>query len=273
MNIPVLTYHSMNISGNSYAENDHVALASDLETIKALGFKVIPLNRVVEWHQGGIADEDVSRSVALSFDDGSWFDFYDLDHPTCGMQRSMFNILKGSPQYKSQPGSVHATSFVISSPDARLSLDKSAMIGNGWWDDGWWQQAKASGLMSIECHSWDHVHPELAHVAQQRQLTGDFAHVDSLIDSEIQFARAGEYIGEVLGGMRPTLFAYPYGTVSDYVATQYLPQYQSSHQFKAAFTTEAKAVSKTDSVWKLPRFVCGHDWKSPQELERILNAN
>jgi hypothetical protein len=84
----------MNVIRNNYAENEHLALASDLETIRELGLKVIPLSQVVDWHQGSLTDEDVSACVAITFDDGSWFDFYDLHHPTCGMQRSMFNILR-----------------------------------------------------------------------------------------------------------------------------------------------------------------------------------
>jgi len=240
LKIPVLTYHSMNITRNTYAENDHLALASDLETINELGFRVIPLSRVVDWHQGTLRDEDVARTVAITLDDGSWFDFYDLDHPTCGVQRSMINILRDFNLKKGPTQDSHATSFVISSPHARASLDKRCMIGKDWWGDQWWKDAVSSGVMDVECHSWDHVHTALDKVAQQNQLKGDFRQVKTFIDAEIQFTRAGEYIGSVLG-YRPSLFAYPYGSASDYVVDQYLPKYQSRHQFRAAFTTEPKA--------------------------------
>jgi len=269
LKIPVLTYHGMNINKNTYAENDHLALASDLETISELGLKVIPLSRVVDWHQGSLPDEEVFRTVAITFDDGSWFDYYDLDHPTCGVQRSMLNILKDFNLRNVSGHMAHVTSFVISSPQARSSLDKSCMIGKDWWGDQWWMDAASSGIMDVECHSWDHVHSELDNVAQQNQIKGDFSQVKSFIDSEIQFTKAGEYIGSVLGN-RPSLFAYPYGSASDYVVNEYLPKYQSRHQFRAAFTTEPKAVSKADNKWLLPRFVCGHDWRSPQELIEIL---
>lgn len=270
MKIPVLTYHSINVIKNTYAQNDHLALASDLMTIAELGFKVIPLSRVVDWHQGLFTDEEAYRTVAITLDDGSWFDYYDLDHPTCGRQRSMFNIL-GDFQAQAQISqSVHATSFVISSPDARASLDKSCMIGKDWWGDQWWLDASSSGLMDIACHSWDHVHPELDHVAQQDQVKGDFSQVRTFADCEIQFARAGEYIGEVLGGNRPALFAYPYGVASEYTVQCYLPDFRATHQYRAAFTTEPKAVSKSDNAWLLPRFVCGKDWQSPEGLKDIL---
>ena len=210
LKIPILTYHSMNIIRNTYAENDHLALASDLETINQLGFRVIPLSQVVDWHQGSLPDEDVTRTVAITLDDGSWFDYYDLDHPTCGVQRSMINILRDFNARNSSTNQSHATSFVISSPQARFSLDKSCMIGKDWWGDQWWMEAVSSGIMDVECHSWDHVHPELDKVAQQNQIKGDFGQVKTFIDSEFQFTKAGEYMGRVLRN-RPSLFAYPYG--------------------------------------------------------------
>lgn len=246
---------------------------SDLITIDELGYKVVPLSRVVDWHRGDLPDEALTKSVAITLDDGSWFDFYDLEHPTCGMQRSMLNILKDFNANKNASFEAHATSFVISSPEARSSLDKSCMIGKDWWGDDWWNSAVASGLMDIECHSWDHVHTELDQVAQQNQLKGDFSKVESWADSEVQFAKACDYIAHVMGGRRPTLFAYPYGSSSSYVANEYLPEYQSVHRLKAAFTTVAKAVSKSDDVWLLPRFVFGHDWKSPEGLRDILLAD
>jgi peptidoglycan/xylan/chitin deacetylase (PgdA/CDA1 family) len=261
----------MNITKNTYAENDHLALASDLNTISELGFRVIPLSQVVDWHQGSLSDEDAGRAVAITLDDGSWFDYYDLDHPTCGVQRSMINILRDFNTRNGSTHKSHATSFVISSPHARSSLDKSCMIGNHWWGDQWWMDAVSSGIMDVECHSWDHVHTELDNVAQQNQIKGDFSQVKTYIDCKFQFAKAGEYIGSVLG-KRPSLFAYPYGYASDYAVNQYLPKYQSRHQFRAAFTTEPKAVSRVDNIWLLPRFVCGQDWRSPEALKGILDS-
>ena len=270
MNIPILTYHAINVIKNTYEENDHLALAADLETIRELGMNIIPLSRVVDWHEGLLADAEVAGSVAITFDDGAWFDFYDLDHPTCGMQRSMFNILKDFNARSGQSLQAHATSFVISSPDARSSLDKTGLIGKSWWGDQWWLEASSSGVLDVECHSWDHVHPELEHVAQQNQLKGDFSQVKNFDDADIQFKQAGEYIAGVLAGKRSTLFAYPYGSVSDYVVEKYLPENLTKHGFRAAFTTDPRVVSKADNRWLLPRFVFGRDWTSPAGLARIL---
>jgi len=54
--IPILTCHAMNVIRNNYAENEQLALVSDLETSSELGMKVIPLSQVVDWHQGLLAD-------------------------------------------------------------------------------------------------------------------------------------------------------------------------------------------------------------------------
>ena len=43
--IPVLNYHSTNISGNEYATNDHVALRMDLTLLSDAGWTVRPLHR------------------------------------------------------------------------------------------------------------------------------------------------------------------------------------------------------------------------------------
>ncbi|MGD9264302.1 MAG: polysaccharide deacetylase family protein, partial [Lysobacterales bacterium] len=236
MCIPVLTYHGVNVIENTYQGNDHLALASDLLTIRELGFRVIPLGRVVDWRQGLLDDEEVRRTLAITFDDGSWFDYHDLEHPTCGVQRSMFNILTDFNALDETAFPAHATSFVIASPAARSSLDKSCLIDKGWWGDEWWLEASRSGVMDIECHSWDHVHPNLDRVAQQDQAKGDFARVASYPDCTAQFAGAGDYMATRLAGQRPTLFAYPYGQASDYAVEQYLPEHASRHGFRAAFT-------------------------------------
>lgn len=261
----------MNVSGRRYSENDHVALANDLQTLHELGKSIISLSELMDWHSGEAADTEVADSVAITFDDGSWFDFYDIEHPSFGCQRSMFNILQDFQSNLSTPSSVHASSFVIASPEARTSLDKSCMVGNGWWTDEWWAEAAQSGLMAIECHSWDHVHPELDHVAQRHQLKGDFTRIDSFQDAEIQIDKAGDYICRKLNGQRPRFFAYPWGDVSDYVASHYLPTFRPRHQFDAAFTIDPRPVSKSDSRWRLPRYVCGRDWRSGEEFMQIVS--
>ncbi len=126
--------------------------------------------------------------------------------------------------------------------------------------------------MSIECHSWDHVHPGVGTVAQREQLKGDFSAVDNLADCTAQVERAGTYIAHRLGGRRPRLFAYPWGQASDYIMETYLPEYRRQHGFRAAFTGEPVPVERGMNRWSLPRFICGRDWDSPETLAALLQA-
>jgi peptidoglycan/xylan/chitin deacetylase (PgdA/CDA1 family) len=277
MSIPVLTYHAVNVNGCSYADNDHIALVDDLRALTDDGWKIVPLDSVVAWrqrHQDTEPAFDSLRNVALTFDDGSWFDYYDLEHPEYGMQRSFLNILDDFCREKglSQRSEVHATSFVISSPQARHELDQKGLVGKGWWGDEWWPAALETGLLGIECHSWDHNHPDLDQVAQRDQVKGDFRSIDNQHDCDIQVAQAGDYIESRLGGVRPTLYAYPWGQCSDYLARQYMPEFRGKHQFVAAFGTDPRPVTRADNIWMLPRYVCGRDWHSTSGLLELLNT-
>ncbi|MDN5924391.1 MAG: hypothetical protein L0H70_05265, partial [Xanthomonadales bacterium] len=90
MRVPILTYHAVNITGNNYANNDHVAFAADLRLIDALGLRIVPVHWLVQQIRGE-AQRDLRHCVALTCDDGSNFDFYDIEHPQFGHQRSLFN--------------------------------------------------------------------------------------------------------------------------------------------------------------------------------------
>lgn len=268
MNIPVLTYHSNNVTDNSYAGNDHVALEADLKRISELDVEIISLEEVYGWHQGQALNTRGRGCVALTFDDGSDFDYFDLPHPKLGLQRSFLNILRAHNERTRMR--VCASIFVISSPDARKFLDQRCLIGKGWWNDHWWPAAEASGLMSIECHSWDHVHPCLERVAQAQNLKGDFSAISSWGDCDQQVRRAADYIESRLAGRRPRFFAYPWGQSSTYLKETYMPGETGRHRFLAAFTTEPSPVTRSHSRWDLPRFICGRDWRSVDELAALL---
>ncbi|MCF6301263.1 MAG: hypothetical protein L3J52_09135, partial [Proteobacteria bacterium] len=152
--IPVLTYHSNNITGNDYHNNDHIALQADLVLIEQLGFKVISLDQLIGWHGGTLPDATIDKAVVVTFDDGSWFDYYDMPHPTLGLQKSFYNILKDHQNITGEK--ITASSFVIVSPEARDELDKSGLIGKGWWTDQWWLETQKNDILTIENHSWDH---------------------------------------------------------------------------------------------------------------------
>jgi len=199
--IPILTYHSWHVSGNSYDTNDQLALATDLEVIRRKGLRVCSLHAVIDAIEKGSFHE-VDGAVAITFDDGSNFDFRAMNHPTWGSQPSMYSALAGHAR---RGFSVEATSFAIVSPQARDELDR----GRGWWSDDWWAEADASGLLRVESHSWDHNHADLVGtVTGRRPGTFDLA-TFAQADSEIRAANA--YLCERRGRPGPVMFAYPYG--------------------------------------------------------------
>ena len=270
MRVPVLTYHSMNILGNSYADNDHVALPEDLRVIESHGSRIVPLADVVAVLDGR-STADLTGCVALTFDDGAWFDWYDLEHPTCGPQRSFANILRDfRAAHPASQANLHATSFVIASPQARDELDRTCMIGRGWWTDQWWPEAVAEGLIAIESHSWDHNHATLAVTAQRDQRKGTFKSIETYADADAEIRQAFDCIDRICAPHRTSLFAYPYGETNDYLLEEYLPRFGAEHRLQAAFATGSDSVTRSSDRWALPRYVCGHHWKTPAELLKLL---
>lgn len=273
MKIPVLTYHAMRIDGNEYARNDHVALKEDLLTVAALGFAVRSLSDIVARSSNGSRSSDSAEKwVGLAFDDGPDFDFYDLPHPTWGMQRSMLNIMMDSMS-ASRPAKappLHATSFVIVSPDARRELDRTCMIGRDWWRDEWWSKAVLTGYLAIGSHSWDHNHPSLQHGERAGRANGTFTVIDNFDAAEYQIAQAASLLEEKAPNAGTALFAYPYGESSDYLVREYFPLHGARLGIQAAFTCEPSPITEGCNRWRLPRYVFGRDWKSSDELVRIL---
>ncbi len=265
MRAAVLCYHSINIHGNQHENNDHVALAEDLRLIHSLGLRIRPLHELVDALDG---KADVAGPcVALSFDDGSWFDWHDLAHPTCGIQRSFANILSDFEDRTGQPAP--ATSFVIASPQARATLDRTCMIGKDWWGDEWWMPATRTGRIAIENHSWDHQHETLPHIASGLP-GGTFANVLDHAAADIQIRQASAYIDALLPQRRTRLFAYPYGESNDYLVNEYLPGFRHEHGLDAAFGTHPEPVTRNSSRWLLGRYVCGHHWSGTDSLRLLL---
>jgi hypothetical protein len=259
----------MNVAGSDYAKNEHVAFAEDLERLNRLGMRIVPLADVARAVVNDRLDE-MRGSVALSLDDGADFDALDLPHPSWGPQRGMLGILRDFRARHgngAQPG-LHATSFAIVSPEARIALDRRHMVGCGWWNDGWWREAEATGLMSVESHSWDHNQATLDCTAASVPK-GAFA-LASRADADAEIRQATAYLRERRGRGGEVLFAYPYGPASDYLAREYFPDTSVDHGVYAAFTTDGVPVAAGMSRWRLPRYVSGWHWKSPDELERLL---
>ncbi|MGB8376870.1 MAG: polysaccharide deacetylase family protein [Rhodanobacteraceae bacterium] len=274
MRVPVLTYHAVNIAGNDYANNDHVAFAADLRTIDDLGLRIVPLQWLVDVLLGR-ADHDLADSIALSCDDGTDFDYFDLPHPEHGMQRSLFNALLDFRRERgrdAQPD-LHLTAFVIASPDARRQLDHACLAGRGAMSERWWRPAQRSGLIAIENHSWDHNHPGLETPGADDMPRGSFLAVDNEMRADAEIAQASYYLNAHLSPHRVSLFCYPFGHVSDYLHDEYLPERRAEHGIEAAFSDGAEPIHEASDRWLLPRYICGWHWKSPGELESILRES
>jgi hypothetical protein len=269
MRVPVFTYHSAQIDGNTYETNDHFALAEDLRTLTEQGLRVVPLTWVADWILGRRPDDDLERAVALSFDDGCTLDFTDLNHPTWGPQRSFFNILadfRATLAPSLQP-TLHATSFVVASRETREDL--TALLAEGWITDSWWEAADSSPLLSVENHSWDHNHPVSRVVAQRDQIRGRFDNIETQEECDAEVRKAAAFISSKIGRW-PELFAYPWGQCSRYIKEVYFPNFASQHRCKAAFTADGGFASKESSPWAIPRLVFRAHWTNPTGFLSIL---
>jgi peptidoglycan/xylan/chitin deacetylase (PgdA/CDA1 family) len=270
--IPVLTYHAMRIHGRDYGNNDLVALAADLEAAAARGFRILPLARIVSaWLEDPEAWTG-QRVVAFTCDDGSDFDFTDLEHPSAGPQRGVLNILRDFRARRPHDGA-HVTSFVIASPEIRTYLDKTCMIGRGWWNDGWWREAAATGLMDIANHSWDHNHETLPEPLAEGVPRGTFRNIATapLADFEIRVAQ--DFLRQRVPNAGNALFAYPYGDTNPFLVEDYLPREGASMGLKAAVSAEPEYFTSDADRWAIPRFICGRDWKDPAGFAAILEGS
>jgi len=265
----ILTWHSINVLDNTHAGNDLIAFSEDLELLDRLGWVVLPLSDALARRAAGTLPE---RAVVLTMDDGSIMDFHDFDHPACARQTSVFNRISqfAAALPGDSPHVPHVTSFVIASPEARDELDRVDYMSLGVWPDDWWAPANASGLMSVESHSWDHNHGSLARTVQRNNRRGDFRHIETEAECLAEVDRASDYI-ERRSGRRPRFFAYPYGQASDYLRREYLPRHAASVGIEAALGCTPEPVDPASDRWYLPRYVCGRDWKSVTDLELLLD--
>jgi len=270
LRIPILAYHAVNIAGNDYATNDHVAFAADLRLIHALGLRVVPLAWAVDALLGDTT-RDLTRCVALTCDDGSDFDWRDLDHPSHGPQRSLYHLMGDfQAEFGAQAqADLHLTAFVIASPEARSWLDRNCLAGRDWMREDWWPAAQRSGRMAIENHSWDHNHAAVPLPGIDGMQRGTFLTVDNATRADAEIAAAARYIDAAIAPARTSLFCYPYSHVNEYLSREYFP-HSTAHGMRAAFGDGATPMTLHSDRWNLPRYICGWHWKSPQELQAIL---
>lgn len=270
--IPVLTYHSTQVDGSDYATNDHVALREDLSVLSAEGFRIVPASWVAEWVTGRRADSDMESAVAITFDDGCTMDFRDMCHPVWGDQRGFYGILEDFRRRAdgSQP-TVHATAFVIGSPDTRADLAPD-LAGPEWISDDWWAEAAASGRLAVENHSWDHNHPASRTVCQRAGVRGRLDNIETFAECDAEVTRAADFIA-AKAGARPTLFAYPWGQASQYMRDEYFPRHRDRHGCVAAFTAHDGFVTRHSNVWALPRLVFRANWSDQRAFLALLTES
>lgn len=264
MKAAILAYHSQNIAGNETHNNDHVALAADLEALHAAGCRFVSLGTLVNALYNGVSMATDAPLVCLTFDDGCDFDVRTLDFPGHGLQPGLLQIMEAFVSRHgsaAQPG-LHATSFVIASPDARRMIDKKSLFGSSHMSDDWWREADAHPMMAIGNHGWDHNHPDLD---EEHYPRGGFEQVSSHEHCLQQVVEASVYIASKTG-RRPRFFAYPFGESSEYIRNEYFPAHGDEHGCLAAIGTDPGLVSVHSNRWNLPRFVCGRDWPTPAEL-------
>ena len=263
----ILAFHSQNISGNSYATNDHVALDDTLKTLDALRMPILRLTQVIKRLRAKEFWTLPERFVCITFDDGPDYDWKPVTHLVHGLQEPMGAILRR--HQRSFLGlSWHkpvATSFVIASPKAREEIAGPANPDR--MSDDWWRVAHRSGIMEIGNHGWNHVHPSVAEMQTSPHLIEAFHGISSADDADLQIRRAGAYIRQTAGQDAGKVFAYPYGQVSEFLANQFFPAQQA---ILGAVTTDGRPVLEDCNVWQVPRYVCGWHWKSNEELGRVL---
>jgi peptidoglycan/xylan/chitin deacetylase (PgdA/CDA1 family) len=264
----ILAWHSIRVLENRYAANDLIAFGEDLATLDALGWTILPLADALDGlHAGTLPD----KVAVLTADDGSILDFEPFDHPTCGLQSSLAERLAAFRDTRTS-GSMHrphVSAFAIASPAARDELDRTDYMGLNVWRDDWWAAANASGLISIENHSWDHNHGSLRQTVQRDNRRGDFRHIDTEPECRAEVDQASDYI-EQCAGRRPEFFAYPYGQASDYLRHEYLPRYGRELGLRAALACDPEPVTVDSDIWHLPRYMFARDWKEPGDLARLL---
>jgi len=272
MQVPILTYHAGNVASNAYLGNDHVALRTDLETFYRVGWKVVPLQWVIE-NRLGLANHDLANCLALTCDDGTDLDFRDIEFPGFGMQRGFFGCLNDArsqaPHYYHD---LHLTAFVIADPSARARMDRECLHNQGWMNETWWADAQSSGLMNIECHSWDHNHHVLMEAGPDGMTRGDFFQVDNAVKAEYEIDQALAYINQRIGPDTCRFFCYPYGHANDFLRDVYFPENAARLGLKAAFGVQGVPATMHSDIWHMPRYVCGWHWKSTEELLGVLDS-
>ena len=102
------------------------------------------------------------------------------------------------------------------------------------------------------------------------EARGTFRTIDHFAAAEAQIARAAAALHAKAPNPGAALFANPYGEASDYLVREYFPQHGERLGIRAAFACGAAPVTAASNRWSLPRYVFAHDWKTPDDFDRLL---
>lgn len=275
LSCPILTYHSQNVFGNHYGENDHVSLRQDLEFLDASGKRIIPLTTLVDWLLAGGEGTELKDAVCVTFDDGCMLEVSDEIVPPHGVQASFLSILNDfrDRQTPDSLHQVHATTFVIADEVVREQIDRESLFSLGWMRADWWAAVKAGGIIDIQSHGWDHKHTMQGDTAEEPVPHARFESVDTFAECELQVVRAGQFIAANCANIQPQYFAFPFGSASEYLRSSYLPENIGRTGIRAAFSTRPEHVNRNSDRWNIPRYVCGRDWKTQKQFAAVLSGS
>ncbi len=213
--------------------------------------------------------------IGLTFDDGPLFDFADFVHPQFGPQRGFLGMLR---DFRDEAGAsqpeLHATSFVIASAEARAAMERAEDCGYRTSTVAHGRMVGAGGRNRAALDrkpQRDHVHHAAEATAISRPERDNFSFVDNYIDADREIRRATDFI-RARGVASCRHFAFPFGHTNAYLVDDYLPTRRFEHGMEAAFGVDGRAIESSDSIWNIPRLVCGYHWRSPQELEALLRG-
>ena len=170
------------------------------------------------------------RTLAITFDDGTDFDWRDLPHPSHGLQRSLFNTLADFRRAGPRRRDAHATAFVVVSRETREHIDRLGLADRGWWTDTWWARRGRERPCRVASHSWDHNHDLAAPLMGRPRATGTFRSIDRFDLAEDEIARASAHLKRVAPNPGDRLFAYPVRRVQRLPRARVLPAAPRAHR-------------------------------------------
>ena len=240
---------------------------------------MVPARRSSPWKRSTRASRRVKRAArrgsGYPSTMGSAFDFADFEHPQFGPQRGFLNIMR---DFRARHGKevlpkLHATSFVIASPEARrcmqaevaapIRMNGSRTIGGA--------MRIASGFMDIGNHSWDHVHHTVPQTVIGKPERDDFAIVDTFDGAEKEIREASKFIGKRTGKIPIALriSIRPHRRLSRGRIPPSTRRFLRTRRRRSGRAASRGAESRRGAS----RASCsGCDWRSPQELELLVSG-